>query len=134
VGGREWRGWFQRAPLPAPSSGPAGRLTVTLSERTRVEVVFELRGPAPAAARVEVALLGGDLVSKVARGENGGRQLRHDFVVVHHAAAALQADGPRWIATVHLPAKPAEKPVALAAWVTSGEARPPLQAVGGWWR
>lgn len=132
LNGREWRDWFNRRSLPAPSSGKTGRLQVTLRDRTRADVTFTPNGTAPKSLQVELAVLGGNLESEVKRGENSGRRLRHDFVVLHLATAALTSSGGRYHASLTLPEKTADAPVALAAWVTAGEAQPPIQATGGW--
>ena len=132
VNGREWRGLFDGQPLPTPAGGVVGKLKVTLRDRTRAEIVFSSSGPGPKPSRVEVALLGMNLESDVKRGENGGRKLRHDFVVLELVTAKLSADGNRYTASVPLADVTTAEPTALAAWVTTGDARPPIQAAGGW--
>ncbi len=129
--GREWRGGGPRAGLPAASSAKVGRLTITLRENAAdVSFTPSVAGTRPVLA--EVALLGSELTSDVKRGENSGHKLRHDFTVLQIASVPLRfADG-QFTATVPLPAKTAERPAALAAWVTSGESQPPVQAAGGW--
>jgi hypothetical protein len=132
INGREWRGWFQREALPAAPFGKVGKLVLTVRDG-RAEVVFTRSGAVSSPPLVvEVALLGGGLVSDVKRGENCGRKLQHDFVVLHHTTASLRAEGDRFIATVPLPSKTSDTPKAIAAWITAGEALPPIQAVGGW--
>ncbi len=130
--GREWRDWSGRAPLTAGSNERVGKLQITLRDRTHADVIFTPARTALKTLRVEVALLGGNLESDVKRGENSGRKLRHEFVVVHLATAALTAEGNRFAATLALPEKTTDAPVALAAWVVAGEGQPPLQATGGW--
>lgn len=133
LNGREWRGWFQREPLAASASPKVGKLMVRLAA-AQAEVSFAPIGAHPKELRAEFVLLGGDLVSDVKRGENSGRKLRHDFTVLHFAAAPMRPDGGRFTATIPLPAKTADTPHAIAAWVIPGEAQPPIQATGGWLR
>ena len=132
LNGREWRDWSGRAPLTATGSEKVGKLQITLRDRIHANVIFTPARTAPKPLQVEVALLGGNLESDVKRGENSGRKLRHEFVVLHLAATALTADGNRFAATLTLPEKTTDTPVALAAWVSAGEGQPPLQATGGW--
>lgn len=133
LNGREWRGFFNGQPLTPPAPGTVGKLKVTLRDRTRAEIVFNASSGTPRPTQVEIALLGNNLESDVKRGENGGRKLRHDFVVLQLVTAKLTADGNRYTASVSLPAATiSAEPTALAAWVTTGDARPPIQAVGGW--
>jgi hypothetical protein len=70
--------------------------------------------------------------SAVSAGENSGRKLRHDFVVLHLARETLSTRSGNMTATVSLPAKPSGTPVALAAWISPAATEPPLQATGGW--
>lgn len=134
VGGREWRGFFNGEPLPASPRTQPGRLKVTLRDRTHADVVFTASGTGPRPTQVELALLGMNLESDVNRGENSGRKLRHDFVVLQMVTARLNADGQRYTASIPLPAQGKAEPTALAAWVTTGDAQPPIQAAGGWIR
>ena len=65
----------------------------------------------------------------VKAGENSGRQLQHDFVVLALAAAKLAESR----AEVNLPAGPsAPARQAIVAWITEAGDVLPLQAVGGW--
>lgn len=134
LNGREWRGWSQREALPALSSEKVGRLTLRL-DRGKVTVSFTKTGtpdPKPSPLFVKIALLGFELSSDVKRGENRGRVLKHDFTVLQHLRAPLRDDGGRMVASLSLPEKTSDEPKAIAAWITSGEAQPPIQATGGW--
>jgi hypothetical protein len=78
-------------------------------------------------------LLGNDLESDVKRGENSGRKLRHDFVVLNLATINMVNDGNRWIASGLLPTGLVDdKPNAIAAWVAPTETTAPIHATGGW--
>lgn len=79
---------------------------------------------------VTVALLGADIVSAVHAGENSGRTLRHDFVALGLATAALR-DGR---AELRLPTTDLAgiNRHAVAVWVTRRGALAPVQATGGW--
>ena len=133
VNGREWRGWNPRSTLPAPPSGKVGRLRLTLREDdAEVSFVPSGSGTGSAPQIAEVALLGGDIETDVKRGENSGRKLRHDFTVLHFASAPLrQADG-RFTTIIPLSTKGSAAPVAIAAWITTADSQPPIQATGGW--
>ena len=83
------------------------------------------------ALSLNVALLGNDLESDVKRGENSGRKLRHDFVVLDLITIDMTNEGSRWTVSVALPKRPGnDKPSAVAAWIT--ENTTPIQATGGW--
>ena len=78
--------------------------------RTKSEVHFE--GARPGPVELEVALLGADLESNVKGGENSGRKLRHDFVVLDLAKIDMTKESNHWIATLSLP-KTSDKPRAI---------------------
>ncbi|MEP6586513.1 MAG: DUF1223 domain-containing protein, partial [Candidatus Udaeobacter sp.] len=77
---------------------------------------------------------GFDLTSNVKAGENSGRKLLHDFVVLALTTEKMQAGK----AEVRLP-EASVQPVAntrsaIVAWVTEPGQLEPIQAVGGWHR
>ena len=84
----------------------------------------------PVITKCNGALLGAGIRSNVRAGENQGRDLRHDFVVLDMKTAKL-SDG---IAELVL-AKSHEKEIprqALAVWIAHRGGLAPVQAVGGW--
>ena len=83
--------------------------------------------------RVHVALLGFDLSSRITAGENKGRRLAHDFVVLALTSASLDGGNGRYAAELNLPtaSKPAPRH-ALVAWVSANDRLAPIQAVGGY--
>ncbi len=132
VNGKEWPGFFNReAPLRAQSE-KVGILDVAL-KANEVVATFSPENSPRGPLKLEVALLGTNLQSDVKRGENSGRKLRHDFVVLHLARTDMTNQGNHWTGTVSLSTNAdADKPTALAAWINSGETAPPIQATGGW--
>ena len=130
VNGKEWRGWFNGEAVPGRSE-KAGTLSVTLTSGTEVTATFI--GTRQRLLKLEVALLGNNLDSDVKRGENRGRKLHHDFVVLQLAKSEMTNQGNLWTGTVLLSSNAeTDKATALAAWVKSGETAPPIQATGGW--
>lgn len=129
VDGREWRGWFAREPLPGGTPTNVGSLQVDV--RAGHVTVSTAAPELSRQARVlHVAVLGSGLATQVRRGENGGRTLRHAFVLLQHGEARFSAGR----GEVRLPAWNRE-PVArraIAVWVTSARDGTPLQAAGGW--
>jgi hypothetical protein len=124
--GREWRN--THAPEAATES--PGILRISLAGPERVIAAFR---PAQSDARsfdVHVVKLGFGLNSKVKAGENSGRDLQHDFVVLSLTNERVRPEGQE----IHLPA-PAQagnERAAIAAWVTESGQAEPIQAVGGW--
>jgi hypothetical protein len=77
---------------------------------------------------LHVALLGFDLNTRVTAGENNGRNLHQDFVVLSLVNEKIVAGK----AQVHF--QPDSRAGAIAAWVTAQNQVEPIQAVGGWLR
>ena len=130
--GEEWRGFFEHEPLGA-SMPPAGALTVMLSDRD-VSVRFDPLKLSGDVLKVNVALLGMGLESQVVAGENRGRTLQHDFVVLSLKIRNLDAVSNSMQAELRLPRGPFEDATAIAAWITDEHSLHPLQAVGGYLR
>jgi hypothetical protein len=88
--------------------------------------------PAPSLV-LNVALLGFDLVTDVKRGENGGRTLDHDFVVLHFSSTPLtaKADGSFPVVPVEITSATGDAPGAVVAWVSTANGSI-AQVAGGW--
>jgi hypothetical protein len=122
--------WRNTAIPPAATETP-GVLKIAL-KGDRVTASFT---PAASSARhyeIHLARLGFGLGGQVTAGENSGRKLMHDFVVLGLANEGLKAGTKE----LRLPAasalQPANSPSAIAAWVTQAGQLEPIQAVGGW--
>jgi hypothetical protein len=132
VNGKEWRGWFGGNAMPTTST-KVGVLHISLGDDGKLSATFVSETTQPRALALNVALLGNDLQSDVVRGENAGRKLRHDFVVLELAKTDIVAAANGWTGSVTLPREFAgDKATALAAWVTAPETSAPIQATGGW--
>lgn len=120
VNGKEWHGWLEGRGIPATES-KAGRLHVTLTNGTEITAMFTPEANAPAQLQLDVALLGMNLASDVKRGENSGRKLSHDFVILQSTTTKLSANRNQWNGSSSLPKQIGpDRPMALAAWVSSG--------------
>lgn len=125
--GSEWR---VRAPerIPAPE-GAAGLLSATVRDRKTVAVTY-----APGRAgqwEAHVAVLGFGLISDVKAGENSGRKLAHDFVVLAHETKALALAEGSARAEIPVPALRAAGGLGVAVWIMEVGQPQPVQAVGG---
>lgn len=128
--GAEWRGFFGREELPPPAGESPGRLRASVAGDS-LRVVFS---PAEAAGyRVHAALLGVGIETRVRAGENRGRMLAHEFVVLGTVAGVLRrgSDGYTYRGRLPAAAVAPKKAGALAVWVTQGDAMEPVQAAGG---
>lgn len=131
VNGREWRG-FGESKVPQPNRKP-GVLAVSSTDGRIWTVTFQ--GAAKAASyEVHGAVLASELTSAVKAGENRGRILAHDFVVVSLAHKALNEKAGAWHGEFDLKRTTAEEKGrgGVAFWITDRATLVPLQAVGGW--
>lgn len=145
VNGREWRAWFAGArQLPAPpTTGKAEASAFTLKVIVSGDELTLLTTDMPTDAtesrpngyRLNLALTLSDQETEVSRGENRGRQLHHDFVVVGLDSWPLTAQRTvNWKALANqeglMPLSDRAKP-AIVAWISS-PTQQPLRAAGGY--
>ena len=124
--GKEWH----QGALDAATE-PAGVLKVTVNG-DRLSATFK---PVSGGARryaLHVAELGFSMTADVTAGENNGRKLSHDFVVLGLTTETMKG-GTKELKLVAPSLKSNVDPrTALAVWVTEAGKLQPLQAVGGW--
>jgi len=131
--GDEWKGWFRgRAPEWA-SQEIVGKLSLDLHDDARAVIRFAPRPPAEARRlTAHLAILGFGVATNIGAGENRGRTLEEDFVVLGYAASAQAASSPQWELALPkvVPAETTRR--AIVAWVSVDADPTPWQAVGGW--
>lgn len=128
INGREWKGWFESRRLPV-SDVQAGKLVVDVLDES-VSAEYYPADKDIDGWQLHVALLGFGIETTVTAGENAGKDLTHDFVVLD-IVDVDSADG-HWNLTLPRVDQPQVKRLGLAAWVTERGRMTPLQAVGGW--
>ncbi|MFK7975428.1 MAG: DUF1223 domain-containing protein [Halioglobus sp.] len=126
--GEEWRGWFKRKRLPESNISDAGTLKVSINDGAIVAAYNNQRYEGKK-LQLNIALLGFDIETSVAAGENRGRKLQHQFVVMGHEEA-LSKSGEWKLQLSGI--QNSVKRNALAVWVTRPGKQKPLQSVGGW--
>jgi len=134
VAGKEWRGYFSGSPVPVTNTR-VGILQITLSPDSVLTATFNPQLAAPHGFNVEAALLAADRDTDVAFGENKGKKLHHDFVVLQLASGSMTSRDGRWVGDLKFPAP--TQPVkadAIAAWAIPADGYQPIQATGGWIR
>lgn len=124
LNGREWRG----GNVPAAASEQPGVLKAVARDDGSVAVSFE--GDSTRALEVNVATLGVGLSTNVKAGENSGRKLSHDFVVLDLAKNRLEPG----MKEVRVQTQKQSEAGALALWITEAGRAEPLQAAGGFLR
>lgn len=127
LNGREWR----NANVPPATEAP-GVLKIGIRGDGTVAVNFEPANRISGEFEVYLARLGFGINFNVRAGENNGRSLRHDFVVLSLVHEKMGSG------TQELRLAPASESVsrpersAFAAWITKTADIKAVQATGGW--
>lgn len=131
LNGEEWRSFFGLRIIPT-SNEKVGTLTLNLdSEMINAEYVPIKSKNVP--LELNIALLGFDLHTDVKAGENRGKQLKHDFVVLGYKTVLMQPNGNSYIISSKLPEISITAPRSgIVAWVSEENDQSPIQVVGGW--
>jgi hypothetical protein len=132
VNGREWRGWFHSETLHAPAPSTQGKLSLILSSNGPASVFYAPPGSAAAAsATLTIASLMMDRTSDVAAGENAGKHLHHDFLVVKIQSLPMTRTHDGFSARPIIGDGNGNLPAAVVSWVMlpNGEI---AQVTGGW--
>ena len=134
LAGKERRNGFNRDELPAPSHLAVGTLTAKSENGDDWKIRFQPVAEKEASSYlIHAALLGFDRSSDVKAGENSGRKLQHDFVVLALVETSATRDGTAFEGTLSLsPKSLSPRKTAFAAWVTPAKTLEPVQALGGW--
>lgn len=124
VNSREWRGWFKGQRHVDNATSKPGRLTAVFNAgQLRIHFAAEEDYTA------HVAVLGMGLKTDVKAGENRGRQLTHDFVVLNTWQQQGRGD---WQLTLNDLPQQGQQKSALAVWLTKPDSLAVVQAVGGY--
>lgn len=132
LNGREWRQW-RSALAPNKSNRDTGLLTVDIDAGT-ADIQFLPAEDVDDELVANVAILGFDLVSEIRAGENVGRTLKNDFVVLALDNTPMTRKDDFYISSIELPStRISAERYAAVIWVSSDDKLLPLQAVGGWY-
>lgn len=121
--GREW----MARTVPSAANEKPGVLKLLIANE-KISAGFKPENGTTKDADLYVATLASDLTTRVTTGENNGRNLRQDFVVLALTRGKM-SDGK---AEIDLKLDP--RAGAIAAWITAPNQLEPIQAVGGWLR
>ena len=124
VNGQEWRGW-RSSSIPL-ANNDAGALSVKIQKQ---RLSAEYRGDSKQLLQLHVAILGFDIKTSIEAGENQGRNLEQQFLVLGHNQT--RSNHNVWQAKLPEVAYSASK-YGFVAWVSTLDNQKPIQATGGW--
>jgi hypothetical protein len=123
---------MQNRIVPSAGAETTGTLKMSVVDGEKVSASFQSANGETKRLELHVARLGFDLSVRVKAGENGGRKLLHDFVVLSLENAEMVSGK----AELRVPRasinQDANSRSALVAWVTEAGQTEPIQAAGGW--
>ena len=124
VNGEEWRGWIRKQSLPVDKLDQ-GRLSVDI-KNSRLQARYT--GLKDQKLVLNMAYLGMGLSSQIKSGENSGKQLSHEFVVLDYKNK-LGVD--EWV--LQMPDIPelGQKQTAVVIWLSTLNQLKPIHMVGG---
>jgi hypothetical protein len=126
--GKEWRKWHYKKRVPL-NGETAGNLDVVLKGK-QIKASFSPADQSQNDWVLNIAVLGFDLHSRVWAGENFGRNLDQDFVVLGHRTKG--SSNGKWQITLPGVNNEHAKRTGLAVWVNKKGDQTPVQATGGW--
>lgn len=130
--GREWRNWFAKRFFDFPQGSRTGILNMAVIDG-EARLNFSPADTINSTLFYTVALLGFDLQTHIKAGENAGRTLQHDFVVLDTRSGSLSAGRGDYTATAPIPESDAKASrYAIVAWIHQGDDISPIQATGGY--
>lgn len=125
--GVAWRG----TAVPPAATEITGILKIVVNGE-RVIATFKPEAKTDRRYEIHLARLGFALGADVTAGENRGRKLQHDFVVLGLTNETMKGDRKEFALQVDSTKQSANGRTAIAAWVTQTGHIEPVQAVGGW--
>lgn len=131
INGAEWRGFFSlsRNKPPIETQATPGILEL-VGEHQTYTATFTPAENKNTNLVINLAYLGTGLSNRIKRGENAGKELNHDFVVLAmHTLPMKKTDGNF---QAELPRAEITHATAVAAWVSERDNPTPIQAVGGY--
>ena len=134
VAGEGWSGWFRRYPVPLKPFKAVGVLTANIEEN-EAQVSFNPTQDNSQTLQLYVAILGFDQLTKVMAGENSGKELPHDFVVIGYQRTEMEEAKGQFTAQLTLPnvSRFNSPRKALVFWVSRQGDPTPIQVAAEWY-
>jgi len=131
--GKPWPNWFNLRPLRLPDAANTGRLKLIV-DGARITASFIPVNADYKYLELHVAVLAFGVNTKVGAGENAGRELRQDFLVIGYEQGLMAATASGFTVAMRLPPsiKVQASRYALATWVSKPGDPAPIQSTGGW--
>jgi len=126
--GKEWKRWFGIKQLDRSEKMP-GELRVSILDGVvKAQYLGSEANEIP--LKLNIAILGFGIETEIRAGENAGKVLKHDFVMIGKDSQNSYTG--QWTLPLPIAQKHEMSRQGIAVWVSSTNRQEPLQAVGGY--
>ena len=133
LNGEEWRSFFGLRKLNVNSDKKVGQLKLNIKDMELKAGFKPVEKLNDKTLVLNIAILGFDIKTDVQSGENHGKELQHDFVVLGYKTIPLYNNGAAYTVMTELPDIVETAPrMAVSAWVNKENDMTPIQAASGW--
>jgi hypothetical protein len=138
INNKEWHGWFNGKKTWSITQKPTGVLTVNHNQESQaLNITFSPEQAITSKTmQLNIAILGMGLVNEIKTGENRGRELKHDFVVLKHVQQQVEIDpnnnSQQWQALLPKIPTSGQQQSALVVWLSAIDSQDIIQATGGY--
>lgn len=132
LNGQEWRGWLRHTSPPISSGESAGKLRLELEPSGSALLAFHST-QAHQTLEAHMAILGFGVSTAIGGGENAGKTLKEDFVVLGMSnGKPVNGKVLQWKLPQPDLRRARTERLAIVAWVSTAGNPRPLQTVAGW--
>jgi hypothetical protein len=132
INGQEWTNFYSSDKTLPNSEQPVGHLRAEISDNGHIDIKFDALETGTFKTThhkyLNIAILGMDLSSQVDAGENKGKRLTHDFVVLNKQQ--VRSENHHWQAQLPDLTNFETSNLAIAIWIEENKSLRPIQAVG----
>jgi len=135
---KEWRGWYSGKKAWNAAQTTVGILKVKADESSQqLNIKFQPEQTIRQQdLQLNIAILGMGLSNEIKTGENRGRQLNHDFVVLNHQQQQVKidpkSDKQQWQADLPKIPNSGQQQSAIVVWLSTTQSQDIIQATGGY--
>jgi len=132
--GKGWNGWFRGNPVPLKPFKAVGVLRANIEDGV-AQVSFNPTQDTNQTLQLYVAVLGFNQLTKVMAGENSGKDLPHDFVVMGYKRTEMKVTNGEFSSQLTLPnvSRFISPRKALVFWVSREGDPTPIQVAADWY-
>lgn len=133
LNGTEWKNWYQSGMFQSRKTNSPGTLEVQIVDG-QATARFTPSQNSKSSFKSCFAILGFDVESEIQHGENSGKKLKHNFIVLNYQEKPFQFQPTEeiWLSKIAIPTvRERVSQKGIAVWVGEDRSQIPIQAAGG---